>query len=69
MKILKKIEDFNEMDLFDLGQQFPNSKLLRVELSTWDHIYVCYEGNVSIKTLSSELQIDNLNKDNVIKNI
>lgn len=68
MQILKVLDNFIEMDLFNLGHEFPKGKLLRIELGKWNDIYVCYTGNVSIKKLSEELEIDNLRKEHIIKN-
>lgn len=49
MKILKSIESYCEVDLFNLEQKYPNSKLLRIELKPNEIIYVCYEGILNIK--------------------
>lgn len=68
MKILTTTEDFTEMSLFNLGQKFPNAKLLRVEVSTWNNIYVVYEGRFSLKGLSKKLGLENLTKKHIIKN-
>jgi len=68
MNILKVLDNFIEMDLFNLAHELREGKLLRIELGKWSDMYVCYTGNISIKKLSKELKIDNLRKEHIIKN-
>lgn len=68
MQIIDFKENLIEMDLFNLGQKYPNAKLLRVEINTWDNIYVIYTGKVSLKIISNKLGLENLTHKHIVKN-